>query len=78
MYYKLITWEIDNGDAENGPGQSYEAIWSVCRAENKLEAKIILYAFLKSLGRKIPENYEIIEAEQPEYEQYLEYELKEI
>ena len=78
MFWKLVTWEVDNGDAENGPGQSYEEVWAVCRASTEYEAKIILYTFLKAFGYRWPENCEIKEADQIDYEEYLEYELKEI
>lgn len=75
MFYKAITWEIDDGDAENGPGKSYEEIWAVCRASNKIEARILLKTFMLFMGCRLI-NIEIETATEDEYLDYL-HELEE-
>ena len=75
MFYKAVTWEIDDGDAENGPGKSYEEIWAVCRASDKIEARVLLKTFmLFTSGRLI--DIEIEKATEDEYLEYL-HELEE-
>ena len=67
MFYKAVTYEIDDGDIENGPGKSYEAIWSVCRANSIGEARIIL---TKLRGTSL-KGCDIVEASEDEYDEYL-------
>lgn len=73
MFWKLISYDIDDGDVENGPGKSYEVSWAVCRAKDLKEADTILTAFIKATGISTSGECEIVEATVDEYEEYFEF-----
>ena len=72
MFWKAVTYEIDDGDPESGPGKSYEEVWAVCRAASAAEARILLSIFL-SRQKTSSLDKEIVEAAQEEYEEFLGY-----
>ena len=77
MFWKLVSYDIDDGDAENGPGNSFEESWAVCRANDAKEANIILTAFIYATEISPNAECDIIEATEDEYIEYLEF-LREI
>ena len=77
MFWKLISYDIDDGDGENGPGNSYEVSWAVCRAKDPEEANTILTAFIKATRISTSGECDIVKATEDEYIEYLEF-LKEI
>ena len=77
MFWKLVSYSIDDGDVENGPGSSFEESWAVCRAKDPEEANIILTAFIYATEISPDDECDIVKATEDEYIEYLEF-LKEI